>query len=180
MPHTIYVGARSRFVTVTAWVFIVLGVLASVSAVVQNAHFASLVPSLQVANHASSLPWLAKLLMDYLSWLMGAALGMSLATLASAIGLLWRLDWARRTFIGVLTVAIIANLGGLWLQHELVHSLVAQTLTRAPMPAHVLDVFGGFVTAAQVMAVLFTLGGCLMLAWIIRFLMMPSVRQEFA
>jgi hypothetical protein len=44
----------------------------------------------------------------------------------------------------------------------------------------VLGVFGGFVTAARVMAVLMTLGACLALLWIIRRLMSPTVRQEFA
>lgn len=180
MPHTIYVGTRSLFVTVTAWVFIFLGLMASASAVIQNAQWASLVQELREASHADSLPWMTALLMGYLPWVMGAALAMSMATLGSAIGLLCRMNWARRVFIGVLAVAIVANLGGLWLQHELVQSVVAHTLTRTPVPAQVLNVFGGFVTAAQVMAGLVTLGGCLMFAWIIRFLMMPSVRQEFA
>jgi hypothetical protein len=41
-------------------------------------------------------------------------------------------------------------------------------------------VFGGFVTAARVMAVVVTLGACALLGWIIRRLMSPSIRQEFA
>jgi len=40
-------------------------------------------------------------------------------------------------------------------------------------------VFGGFVTAARVMAVLMTLFACSVLGWIIRRLMTSSVRQEF-
>lgn len=166
MPHTIYVGARSLFVTATAWVFIVLGLLASASALLQNAQLASLPPGLQA--HPS------------LPWVMLAGLVMSLATVASAIGLLLRLDWARRAFIGVLVVAIVANLAGLWLQHALVQSLVDATLTQATVPPQVLGVFGGFVTAAQVMGALVTLGACMVLAWIIRSLMSPGVRQEFA
>jgi hypothetical protein len=83
-------------------------------------------------------------------------------------------------FIGVLATAIVVNLAGLWLQHEVVQSVVSTTLTRATLPAQVLDVFGGFVTAARVMAVLVTLGACMVLAWIIRSLMSPVIRQEFA
>ncbi len=180
MPNTINVGARSLFVTLTAWVFIVLALVASAFAVVQNAHVASLLPGLQVASGSQPLPLIAGWLVAYLPWFVGAGLAMSLATLASAIGLLLRLNWARCVFIGVLGIAIAANLAGLWLQHELVQSVVSSTLTRAAIPPQVLDVFGGFVTAARVMAVLVTLGGCALLAWIIRSLMSPGIRQEFA
>ena len=42
MPQTFNVGSRSLFVTTVAWVFIALALLASASAVVQNAAVASL------------------------------------------------------------------------------------------------------------------------------------------
>jgi hypothetical protein len=180
MPHTINVGSRSLFVTATAWVFIILGLLASGSALIQNAHVASLMPGWRDAQESQALPFMSGLLMAYLPGVLLAGLAMSLATLASAIGLLLRLNWARRVFIGVLAMAIVLNLAGLWLQHEMVQSVVASTLTRATLPAQVLDVFGSFVTAARVMAVLVTLGACMVLAWIIRSLMSPTVRQEFA
>ncbi len=181
MPHTINVGARSLFVTVTAWVFIALALLAAASALVQNATTASLLPGLAMAGGAQPLPLVTGFLMGYLPWVLGAGLLMSLATLASAVGLLMRLDWARRVFIGMLAVAIVANLLGLWLQQEVVQSVVASTLlTSVPVPAQVLGVFGGFVTAARVMALLMTLGTCTILAWIIRSLMTATVRQEFA
>ena len=75
---------------------------------------------------------------------------MALATLASAIGLLMRLDWARRSFIALLIVAIFANLFGLWLQQEVVQSVVSSTLSTVAIPQQALGVFGGFVTAARV------------------------------
>jgi hypothetical protein len=180
MPHTIYVGSRSLFVTATAWVFIVLGMVGSAYALVQNAQILSLLPEMQHRQASQVLPVFTGLLMAYLPWVLLTGLVLSVCTLASAVGLLLRLDWARRVFIGMLVVAILANLAGLWLQHEIVQSVVASTLTRATIPASVLDVFGGFVTAAQVMAALVTLGGCLVLAGIIRSLMSPVIRQEFA
>jgi hypothetical protein len=180
MPQTYNVGARSLFVTATAWVFIILAALASVSALVQNAAVASLMPGLQLASERNPLPLFTGLLIGYLPWVVGTGLVMSLATLASAIGLLLRLDWARRTFIGLLIVAIVANLMGLWLQHEVVQSVVSNTLSHVAIPQKAMGVFGGFVTAARVMAVLMTLFGCVMLGWIIRRLMSAGVRQEFA
>jgi hypothetical protein len=180
MPQTYTVGSRSLFVTAIAWVFIILAALTSVSALVQNAAVASLMPGLQLATERNPLPLLTGLLVGYLPWVVGAGLVISLATLASAIGLLMRLDWARRTFIGLLVVAIMANLLGLWLQQEVVESVVSNTLSSVAIPAQALGVFGGFVTAARVMAVLMTLGGCALLVWIIRRLMSAGVRQEFA
>lgn len=178
MPQTYNVGARSLFVTAIAWVFIVLAVLTSMSALVQNAAVASLMPGVQLATER--MPLLTGLLIGYLPWVVGTGLAMSLATLASAIGLLMRLDWARRSFIGLLVVAIFANLLGLWLQQEVVQSVVSSTLSSAAIPQQAMGVFGGFVTAARVMAVLMTLVGCAVLGGIIGRLMSTSVRQEFA
>ncbi len=180
MPQTYNVGARSLFVTVTAWAFIILAALASVSALLQNAAVASFLPGMQVVGNAQPLPLLTGLLMGYLPWVVGAGLVMSLATLACAVGLLVRLEWARRFFIVLLVLAIVANIAGLWLQHEVLQSLVSNTLQHAPLPPAAADVFGGFVTATRVTVVLLTLGACALLVWIIRRLMSPAVRQEFA
>lgn len=173
MPHTLNVGSRSVFVTTVAWVFIVLSLAAVVSAVVRNAAAGSMLVDLPASGLTQ---WFAV----YLPWVMGAGLALSLATLAAAIGLLLRLDWARRVFIALLIVAIIANLAGLWLQHEVVQSVVQRTLSRASLSSPVLDVFGGFVTASRVMGAAMTLTTCGLLGWIIHRLMSSSVRQEFA
>ena len=176
MPTTITVGARSIFVTATAWIFILLGALASVSALLQKA----MLVSMGFEGAGPQVAGLFGLLIAHLPWVVGAGLVMSLATLASAIGLLLRLDWARRTFIALLLLAIVANLLGLWLQQEVMQAVVDTTLSSTALPPQALGVFGGFVTAARVMAVLVTLGACGLLGWIIRRLMSASVRQEFA
>jgi hypothetical protein len=178
MPQTYNVGARSIFVTITAWVFIALAALACVSALLQNASLAAWMSP--VAGDVPRLPLLTGLLMGYLPWVVGAGLGVSIATLAAAIGLLLRLDWARRVFIGLLAFAIVANLLGLWLQQEVLQSMVQSTISRTPLPPAAADLFGGFVTATRAMAVAVTLAACGLLGWIIRRLMSPAVRQEFA
>lgn len=179
MPQTYNVGSRSLFVTTTAWIFIVVAVLACLSALVQNAAVASLMPGLLSATERNPLPLFTGLLIGYLPWVVGTGLVMSVATLASAIGLLLRLDWARRAFISLLVFAIVANLIGLWLQQEVVQSVVSNTLSGVSLPQQAMSVFGGFVTAARVMAVLMTLAACALLGWIIRRLMSAGVRQEF-
>jgi hypothetical protein len=180
MPQTFNVGSRSLFVSTTAWVFIVLAAVGCFSALVQHAEVMSLLRGLQSGARTQPLPLMTGLLAAYLPWVVGAGLVMSAATLASAVGLLLRLEWARLAFIGLLALAIVANLLGMWLQHELVQSVVQSTLSSAPIPPGAMGVFGGFVTAARVLAVLMTLGACMVLAWIIRRLMSAGVRQEFA
>lgn len=174
MPTTIPVGARSLFVTATAWVFILLAMVASFAVVVRNAMLFSLLPA------ASADSGLIGLLVAYMPWVIGAGAVVSVATLASAIGLLMRLDWARRAFIGLLAVAIVANLVGLWLQHEMMQAVVRSTLDSVTLPPQAQGVVGGFVTAVRVMAVVVTLGACAFLAWIMRRLMSAGVRREFA
>ena len=174
MVQTYNVGSRSLFVTVTAWVFIALATLASGAALVQNASVLSLLPEWQA--RASRQPWLTGLLLAYLPYVAAGAFAVCVAMLACSIGLLLRLEWARRVFIGLIGVAIFANLGGLWLQQELVASLVSGTALPGPQG----ELFDGFVVATRIMAGAVTLGGCLLLVWIIRRLMSSSVRQEFA
>jgi hypothetical protein len=68
----------------------------------------------------------------------------------------------------------------MWLQQEMLQSVASSTLSSVAIPERALGVFGGFVTAARVMAVMMTLVGCGFLGWIIRRLMSATVRQEFA
>ena len=180
MPQTFSVGARSKFVTFIAWVFIVLAVAAGAWVVVQDAAVTAWMPGLRRVVEGNPVPGLTGLLMGYLPWVMGLGALIALSTLASAVGLLMRLNWGRRAFIAMLTVAIVANLLGLWLQQEVVVSVASSTLSTVAMPAPAMSVFGVFVTATRVMAVLMTLAGCSVLLWIIRRLMSAPVRQEFA
>lgn len=178
MTQTFKVGAPSLFVELTAWIAIVLAGLASVSALVQNAEVAAVMPAWREAGN-SLLP-VSRLLLDYLPWVMGTGVVLSVALLAAAIGLLMRHEWARRAFIGLLAVVIVANLVGLWLQHEVVQALVDGTLRTTPLPPQAAGVFGGLADATRMMAMVVTLIGCALLGWVIRRLMSDTVRQEFA
>ena len=178
MTQTFNVGARSRFVTATAWLFIALALMACVSALVRHAAVSSL-PG-QIALAAPPQPLLTGWLMAYLPWVLGAGLAGSVATLAAAVGLLLRLEWARRTFIALLLAAMALNLGGLWLQQELMDSLLAATLGRTPLPAPLAGLFDGFVAATRSAAVLATLAGSAVLGGMAWWLTRPAIRQEFA
>lgn len=179
MPQTLYVGSRSPFVTLVAWAFILMAALASASALVQSAQVDSVLPQWRAAS-STAMPALTAWLLKYLPWLMGASVVVSVALLVCAVGLLMRLEWARRAAIALLALAIAANLGGLWLQHEVVQGLVRATLQGSVIPQAAAGLFGGFATATQVMGMLFTLACCVGMGWLIRRLMSDVVRQEFA
>ena len=176
MPQTYNVGSRSRFVNFIAWMFILLAAFACEWAVIQNAtqSWAAL------AVDPASLPWLTGLLMRHATWVFSAAIALSLAMIVCAAGLLRRIEWARRVFIGLLMVAIVVDLSGLWLQQEFMHLLVDSALRQSTLTQSAADVFGGVVTAARVLAGVITLVASVALVGIIRRLMSPSVRQEFA
>lgn len=180
MTQTFNVGHRSRFVTVTAWVFALLGLLATASALVQTAMVNSIPAQLALAGTPWPQPGLTRWVLGYLPWLVGLALISALATVAAAVGLMRRLEWARRVFIVLLAAAIVVNLGGLWLQQEVMLSLVQVTLSQTLLSPLAADVFGGFVTAARALAMLVTLAACGVLGWIAWHLTRPLVRQEFA
>lgn len=177
MPQTYNVGSRSRFVNFIAWMFILLAAFACEWAVIQNASQSSWTA---LTGDQSSLPWLTGLLMRHATWVFTTAVALSLATMVCAIGLLRRIEWARRVFIGLLMVAIGVDLAGLWLQQEFMHLVVDSALRQTTLTPSAADVFGGVVTAARVLAGFLTLVASVVLGGIIRRLMSPAVRQEFA
>ena len=177
MPQTYNVGSRSRFVTFIAWAFMLLAAFACEWAVIQNATQSSWSA---LAGDQASLPWLTSLLLRHATWVFLAAIALSRATMVCAFGLLRRIEWARRVFIGLLMVAIVVDLSGLWLQQEFMHLLVDSALRQATLTQSAADVFDGVVTAARVLAGFITLVASVALVGIIRRLMSPSVRQEFA
>jgi len=174
MPQTYNVGSRSRFVTFIGWLFVLLGAAACEWAVIQNAAHSSW--AVQLAGEKG----LAGLLLRYLPWAFSCAIALSLAIVVCAFGLLRRVEWARRVFIGLLMVAIGVDLASLWLQQELVHLLVDPALHGLTLSQQAAEVFGGMLTAVRVSAGAVTLVASLALAAIIRRLMSPAVRQEFA
>ena len=177
MPQTYNVGSRSRFVNFIAWMFILLAAFACEWAVIQNATQSSWSA---LAGDQANLPWLTGLLLRHVVWVYSAAIALSLAMIVCAFGLLRRIEWARRVFIGLLVVAIGVDLAGLWLQQEFMHLLVDSALRQATLTQPAADLFGGVVTMARVLAGFLTLVASVALVGIIRRLMSPAVRQEFA
>jgi hypothetical protein len=179
MPQTYTVGARSRFVTLVAWMFLLIGVLGIVSGVVEQATQGAWALGLAQRDPAL-LPPLTRALLRFLPAVIASGVVLSGAMAVCALGLLQRLEWARRAFIALLAVTIAMNLAGLWLQQEFLQLLVDTTRRQAPLPASASEVLDGVVSAARWMAAGATLAATVALASIIRRLLSPAVRQEFA
>ena len=163
MTQTFRVGARSRFVTFTAWLFIVLAAIGVVAAFLQNASASSWVAQARFASPA--LSGLADWLRDHVPMVMSLGLALAVAQLVSAIGLL--------------LLAVVVNLGGMWLQQALMVSWVDAALQSVSVPPGLAGLLEGLLTATRSMAVLLGLLASAALAWMAWRLTWPSVRQEF-
>jgi hypothetical protein len=177
VPQTLSVGSRSSLVTATAWLVMALAV-----AVLWVAGVA-LVPvlgELWLRIWPDSLQAVSSPLVQHQPWVLATGLALAAACLACAIGLLRRLEWARRLAVAMLGLLMCGQLAGLWLQHAVVTAVVDIGRAAAPLPESAAGVLGGLAVATQALGVVLTLCACLLLGWMMRRLMTNPVRQEFA
>lgn len=173
MPHTITVGSRSLLVTATAWLVIGLAVLTLGS---------TLLPALGLAWPQVLQPLALRLqpLAAQAPWLLLGGAAVAAALLACAVGLLRRLEWARRLAIGVLALAALSQLGGLWLQHQVVSGLLDLTLSSQPVPDLAAGVLGALARTTQALGWLLSLAAGALMLWLMWRLISGRERQEFA
>jgi hypothetical protein len=170
MPQTLTVGARSRFVTAIAWIVIVIATVSMLAALFPHPEGATPPNGVLASMFSAALPWL-----------LGAAALFSLASAVTAGGLLLRFDWARRLFIALLVLTLVAHLPALWLQYERLVAFLQHLLQpAAPLPLAVMQTLEGVMWAAHGLAAGLVLLAVALLAWIARRLNSPSIRQEFA
>jgi hypothetical protein len=169
---------RSTFVTVLAWIFIVLAGFVTLISVMQNIMIAVLFPvdkMQEAANQTGNAgaPWFATFMLNHIQLFFLSFLVVSASTLAAAIGLLKRMNWARILFIGIMALGIAWNIGGVIFMFFLLSSMPEIS---AKTPA-------GFDVMWKVMLgfnVLFVAGFVWLFGWIIKRLMSDDVRREFA
>jgi hypothetical protein len=127
-------------------------------------------------NKASELAMPASVLLAYPLAIFGVLWASTAAALVAGVGLLKRRNWARLSSIGLLCLAVLWNLGGVWVaQSMLGHFSTA--------PAGASDAFAReFETAAAAMriaATLFSLVIAAICGWLVFRLMSKQVRAEF-
>jgi len=173
--------ARSNFVTVLAWIFIALAGFTTFISLLQNVMVNLMLPldDVHLRKGMQEMPPFIAFLFSHLQLFFLAFLIVSATTLGSAIGLLYRQNWARLVFIAILALGIVWNIGGIALQQMMLSSM--QTM---PMPPNApKDFTDGFNVMSKIIVVfgaLMAIGFAVLYGWIIRKLMSPAIRAEFA
>lgn len=177
ITHASPPAARSTFVTVLAWVFIVLAGLATLISGLQNLMLHTMMPTNltpPTGPGAEHMPAFMRWMLSHIRLFFLAVLLLSASTLAAAIGLLKRRNWARLAIVTLLTLGIVWNLGALVLQQQ----MMAVPLAGIPGPHH-----ADFEQTFQVMRIAsaaIAVGISLLFAWLIKRLCSVDVRAEFA
>jgi len=173
---------RSTFVTVVAWIFIAIAGFATFISLLQALMFTFVFPADQfppvggVSKDFEQMPALFRFMIQNIRWFFVMFWSLSVLTLVAAIGLLCRKNWARLVFVGLMALGILWNLGGIWLQGQMMTSLPKMSAHAPP------DAGAGFDTMVTVMRYAmdaFVIGVSLVFAWIAKRLISRSVRSEF-
>jgi len=173
-PEQEITGTRhSTFVTVVAWIFIVLGGYITLVSVLQNIMVFTMFPAEGLASHSEEAPALIRFMLSHFRALVPLGLIASCATLVSAIGLLKRRNWARIAFVVLMALGIAY--------------LVLAVVAMVSFFSAVLPGMGEQMAAAERLMVrlittftsVMALGIALLFAWIIKKLVSPEIRAEF-
>ena len=169
-------NVRSTFVTVVAWVFIILSGFVSLIALLQNVMVQFMFPrddlikALENNPAAANMSTMDRLMLTGFEFFLAAFLVIALVSFASAVGLLRRKNWARRLFIGVLSIGVLVNLAGLILQ---------MTLWSAGSDSDLPADFQTMRMVIQVFNSLIAVTLVAVCAWLVWKLMSPQIKAEF-
>jgi len=182
----VQVPLRSSFVTVVAWIFIVLSGFATLVGGLQNLMIRSMpfdqFNEVLQDSTAASLPAPARFMFSHVQLLVLVTFALSLLMLIASIGLLRRHNWARLTFMGLLILGIVYMLGGLLVQQSFISSFDASFNTAAPQDSvfrATAEQFQSMFTAMRVVMIVFSLGIAGVFGWIVARLASAKIRAEF-
>lgn len=159
---------KSTFVSVLAWVFIVLGIGTTLIAVLQNLMLHWLFPRDAMAN--PELPALVSLMPGQVEVLAGVFFVFSLTLLITAVGLLKRKPLARKVFILIMALGMIWSLVSFFVMPMMMGDMPESDLDPSFQQMHTLM---GVVGRGVAVVTLVVFG------WIILRLRSPAVRSEF-
>ena len=170
---------RSTFVTVVAWIFIVLSGFGTMISILQNIMIQTMFNGPEMEKFLQTppppgAPPFAAFMADHFQFFFAAFLIVCALMLASSIGLLKRKNWARLIFVGLMVLGIVWNLGGLVLQFTMFSSMQGG-FANAPGAPNMKP----FMIAMAVFGVIFALGFSGLFGWIAKRLVSPAVVAEF-
>jgi hypothetical protein len=183
MELTATVVPRSSFVTVLAWIFIVLAGFATLIAVLQNIMINTVFPleDLQNASHkAPDAPAALSFFASHIRLFFASFLAITASTLVSAVGLLKRKNWARFIFIAILVLGIVWNVVGLVAQQFFFASMQPFPPDAPPQVRAESEASDSFFLVMRVVSALMAIGFSILFAWLVKRLLSASVAAEFA
>lgn len=179
---------KTSFVTVIAWVFIALATMILMTSVIQFIAVAFLnfgatqsgdvyslvVTELKKGLKDSNTLELALVAFRY-AWVIVTVIFLYAITLLwTSIGLLKRREWARKTMIVLLAIAIFYELSDLAWQFYVMNSTMAPLMKEMPgLGSGIMAIILGIVT-------IMVLAFCALFVWVIIKLRSERIRQEFA
>jgi hypothetical protein len=171
---------RSNFVTVLAWILIVLAGFATFIAVIQNVMLSFMLPMDQMQKAmndpqtSEQIPAFIRFIFSNVRVFFLVFLGVSSITFISAIGLLKRRNWARIIFICIMALGILWNVFGLLMQHWLFSSMQSEIPPGAAEPQ-----FATMIPVMRIFSFILVIGMCVLFGWIIKKLASRKIKAEF-
>ncbi len=171
---------RSTFVTVLAWIFLLLSGFGSVIGVLQNVviHTVMLPMMHNDPLHGDALaqmPGGVALMFEAMPWVFLAFLAVSLLGVVASVGLLKRRAWGRRLFIALMGALIAWQVAGFVMQVMLQRD-IQSTFATSGMPPESGMVF----VVMHIVVGLFAAAFIALFGWIIHRLTRPAIVAEFA
>ena len=175
---------RTSFVTVVAWIYIVLEGLAAFMLAMQNLlinvifPFDQLQEAMTRADGKMPMPPAFTWMFGHLRLVLGLCLAVALIKLAAAVGLLLRHNWARLLFIGVLAFSIAWSFAAIFLQQYMISSMM---MMPAPpnAPKNFNEAVEGMMFGLRLVTAVFAIGFAGLYAWMIKKLVSPEIVAEF-
>jgi hypothetical protein len=180
---------KSTFVTVVAWIFIILSGFATFISLLQNL-MVGFMPrdmfdtAMQDSTFGRVIPPAGRFMFSHLQLVVVCVLILTALMLAASIGLLQRRNWARLVFIGLLGFGIVYNLAGLVLEQSMLSSMTSQFPLDSAFRADstfrsTAQQFDQMMAGFRVVMYVVTIGFAALFGWIIAKLVSRPIREEF-
>ena len=172
---------RSTFVTVVAWIFIVVTGFSTFISILQNVMLTFMFPvgEMQDAMHSAkgseNVPEIALFMFSHIRLFFVAFLVLSAAMFVSSIGLLKRRNWARIAFVFFFALGIAWSIASVFLQNAFFSSMPPPSNA----PSEFREQFESMTTVMLVFSSVMSIGFSLLFAWLIRRLSSRQIKGEF-
>ncbi|NOY16785.1 MAG: hypothetical protein GXP23_07640 [Gammaproteobacteria bacterium] len=170
---------KSNFVSVLAWIFIVLTGFGTVITLFQNIMIRIMFSgermkeALSQAENTENMPEYATFMFSNFNTFFLLIFFLSLFLFITSIALLKRKNWARVSFIGFMALGIVWNIVGLYLQANIMPDL------SSVQGSEVSAKFESMMNLMRIVTYIFAIGLSILYIWIIKKLLSKNILEEF-